>query len=212
MYPSAHAQVALWPQRLDPTTLALPMCLFPLEFGVLSNGVQCQSRHCPGSLVLALSPEDPRPGPSPFPDAEVGPGSLGQAACSAVGLTGPLCAETEASFMGATGLGPVENKRRPYGKAARALRPKKKSICLSPQVGAGDAGGSGEQGLGRCVWRGIPGGGLRWGRFRALQPGPGAQGAGLSGAIRGAPSCQGHRSPLLPAIHSLCRCTHPTWP
>lgn len=152
-------------------------CHSPHRLGRFQRGPETPSSKRPGTCPLSRGPRRPwalplaRPGPSPFPAAEVGPGSLGRAACSAVGLTGPLCVETEAPFMGATGPGPVENEGRPHRERARALGSKKKSISLSPQVGAGDFGGSWDPGLGRCrLWGAFLGEGRGGrGRLPALQ-------------------------------------------
>ena len=163
--PEARAWGAPGPQGLGSTlaTLALPPCSVSPGIGrprhwrlwwKLTGLAGCRGAGvavAQVALAPAPSPEDPGgpgvcgllsgPGPSPSPAAEGGPGSLGWAACSAVGLTGPLCAETEAPFTGATGPAPVEKEHR--------LLRKGKSISLSPQVGAGDPGGSRGPGPGR---------------------------------------------------------------
>lgn len=117
------------------------------------------SRRWPGQLPLSQRPRRPwvllLAWPSRFliPSMEVGPGSLGWAACSVVGLTSPLCVDTEAPFTGATGPGPVENKYRPLSAhTVGLLSGPRKTPSLSPQMEAGMLGVSWEQGLGRCLF------------------------------------------------------------
>lgn len=142
----------------------------------------------PVALAPAPSPEDPGgpgacsllsgPGASPFPAAEEGPGSLGRAACSVVGLPGPLCAETEAPFTGATGPAPVEKEHRPLRKGARELGSKKKiNLSFSSGGSRGPWGESGARPAEAFVGGSLPGEGPGWVREA---PSTVAQGSGLS--------------------------------
>lgn len=83
-------------------TLALPKCALRRNWEALVPEPMAEAHR-----LLA------RPSPSPFPAVAIGPGSLGRAAWPVVGLTGPLCIETETPFMGDPGPSPVENKCRP---------------------------------------------------------------------------------------------------
>lgn len=104
-----------------------------------------------------------------------------------VGLTGPLCVETEAPFMGATELEPVENKCRPYGKKkskSTLVQENNQSLFLLrwEQGMLGEVGGKAWGAV--CLEGGFLGEGQGGcGRLQALQPGLGAQGEGLSRAI-----------------------------
>lgn len=192
------ARAALGPQGLG-STLATPVFCFPWNWkasapvpvvdahrlGRLQRG---RSRRCPGGpgtcplsrgpwrywgLRLALGARR-----LSFPAAEEGPGSLGRAACSVVGLTGPLCVETEAPFTGATGPAPVEKEHRPLRKGARELGSKKKiNLSFSSGGSRGPWRESGARPVEAFVGGSFPGEGPGW-VWEA--PSTVAQGYGLS--------------------------------